>query len=132
MEQGYYKLEVYKLSHQLALRIHGMSLTLPPFERYEEGSQIRKSSKSVSSNIVEGYALRKYKNEYLHYLYRSYGSSEETIEHLRFLFESGSLVDKDLFDELLGECKKLSAMLFNFILSVERLSEPPRFLNHEA
>ncbi|MEX1138429.1 MAG: four helix bundle protein [Bacteroidota bacterium] len=40
-----------------------MSLTLPSFERYEEGSQIRRPSKSISSNIVEGFALRKYKND---------------------------------------------------------------------
>jgi len=30
-----------------------MSLKLPKFEMYEEGRQIRKSSKSVKDNIVE-------------------------------------------------------------------------------
>src|SRR3970282_1276441 len=134
---GYHKLEIYRLSHSLALKVHKLSLTLPKFERYEEGSQIRKSSKSVSANIVEGFALRKYKNEYLHYLYRSYGSSEETLEHLRFLFETRSLKDKNTYDDLAGSYQRLNGMLFNFIQSVERDFDTPAFLknknvSHEA
>ena len=68
MEEGYTKLEIYHLSHALGVRVHEMTLQLPKFEMYEEGSQIRRSAKSVSTNIVEGFALRKYKNEYIHYL----------------------------------------------------------------
>ncbi len=41
--------------------IHKMTLTkLPAFELYEEGSQIRRSIKSVKSNIAEGYGRRRY------------------------------------------------------------------------
>ncbi len=61
MEQGVEKLKVYRLAHQLGVKVHDMSLTLPKHEMYEEGSQIRRSSKSVSSNIVEGFSLRNYK-----------------------------------------------------------------------
>jgi four helix bundle protein len=52
-------LKIYKRAHQLAVEIHKMSLSLPQFEMYEEGSQVRRSSKSVSSQIVEGYCLKK-------------------------------------------------------------------------
>ncbi len=72
------------MAHALALRVHAISLTLPKHELYEEGSQIRRSSKSTSAQIVEGHALRQYKPEYLHYLARSYASAEETIEHLQY------------------------------------------------
>jgi four helix bundle protein len=48
-------LEIYQLSCEHAIKIHPMSLTLPKYELYEEGSQIRKSSKGISSTIVEGY-----------------------------------------------------------------------------
>ncbi|MBI5473501.1 MAG: four helix bundle protein [Ignavibacteriae bacterium] len=88
MEGGYRKLEVYNLAHGLAVRLHKLTMGLPKFEMYEEGGQIRRSSKSVSAQLVEGYALRKYKNEFLHYLWRAYGSSEETAEHLLYLFEN--------------------------------------------
>ena len=51
--QSYKDLEIYQLSHKLGLDIHKMSLELPKFELYEEGSQIRRSSKAISTNIVD-------------------------------------------------------------------------------
>jgi len=36
--QSYKDLEIYKLSHKLAVEIHQMTLKLPKFEIYEEGS----------------------------------------------------------------------------------------------
>ena len=59
--KSYRDLEVYKESKHLAIEVHKLSLTLPKFELYEEGSQIRRSSKSVTSMIVEGYGRRRYK-----------------------------------------------------------------------
>lgn len=109
MEGGYRKLEVYKLAHQLALRVHRMTLSLPKFEMFEEGGQIRRSSQ-----IVEGYARRNYKAEFLHYLWRAYGSSEETLEHLVFLHHSQSLKDETPYQELADEYIKLNRMLFNY------------------
>ena len=56
---GYKKLKVWQLSRDLVIAIHGMTLTkLPKFELYEEGSQIRRSMKSVKSNIVEGFGCQ--------------------------------------------------------------------------
>ena len=51
------KLEVYRLAHALAIRVHKMTLRLPQWEMYEEGSQARRASKSITSEIVEGPAL---------------------------------------------------------------------------
>jgi four helix bundle protein len=48
--QSYRDLEIYKKAHKLAVEIHEMSLKPPKFELYEEGSQIRGSSKSVESS----------------------------------------------------------------------------------
>ncbi|MBI4563712.1 MAG: four helix bundle protein [Planctomycetes bacterium] len=50
---GYRRLEVYRLAHDLAVQVHKMSMTLPRHELFEEGSQVRRSSKSVSAQIVE-------------------------------------------------------------------------------
>jgi four helix bundle protein len=52
---SYKNLEIWQLARELVIEIHKMTLTLPKFEMYEEGSQIRRSSKSVKSTIVEGY-----------------------------------------------------------------------------
>ena len=50
--QSYRDLDIYKKAHKLTIEIHEMSLKLPKFELYEEGSQVRKSSKSIKNNIV--------------------------------------------------------------------------------
>ncbi len=55
------KLEIWQEARQLSIMIHEMTLKLPKFEQFEEAQQIRRSSKSVRSNIVEGYGRRKYK-----------------------------------------------------------------------
>jgi len=128
VDSGYHKLEVYQLAHDLGVRVHKMTMNLPKFEMYEEGSQIRRSSKSVSSNIVEGYVLRKYKNEFLHYLYRAHASSEETLDHLRYLHEVNSLPDKQLYNDLLESYRQLGSMLFRFIEAIEQQHDTPMFL----
>ena len=41
--KSYRDLEIYQLSHKLAVEIHKLSLQLPKFEMFEEGGQIRRS-----------------------------------------------------------------------------------------
>lgn len=43
--KSYMDLDIFKISYDLAVRIHKFSLTLPSYELYEEGSQLRKSFK---------------------------------------------------------------------------------------
>lgn len=57
---SYKKLQIWQLARELVIDIHKMTLNeLPKFEMYEEGRQIRKSSKSVKSMIVKGYGRRR-------------------------------------------------------------------------
>ena len=116
--KSYRDLEIYKLSKKLALEIHKMTLSHPQFELFEEGSQIRCSSKSVVSNIVEGFARRNYKKDFLYYITISIGECNETQVHLEILFEIESLKDKNLYDYLKSEYNKLGKMLINFYKSV--------------
>jgi len=132
MKNGVEDLKIYKLSHELALKIHKMTFSLPKSEIFEEGSQIRRSSKSVSTQIVEGYSLRKYKNEFLHYLHRAYSESMETVEHLKYLFETGSLSDKELFNKFIEEYTELNKMLFCFIESVEQQHQKPEYVKEDG
>ena len=65
--RGYRGLDIWKLARQVAIAVHRMTLeNLPKFEMYEEASQIRRSAKSISANIVEGYGRRRYKQEFSH------------------------------------------------------------------
>lgn len=117
--KGYKDLGVYQQAHKLAVEIHKMSLVLPNFEKYEEGTQIRRSSKSVPANIVEGYGRKRYQAEFIRFLVFAHASCEETIEHLELLFETGSLKDKNTFDKLLQDYNVLGGMLNKFIQGVE-------------
>ena len=66
---GYKNLEVWRLVRELVIDIHRMTLEkLPKFEMFEQGSQIRRSVKSVKSTIVEGYGRRRYKQEFMRFL----------------------------------------------------------------
>ena len=79
----YRDLEIWKMARELAALVHKMSLEkLPKFEMYEEDSQIRRSAKSVSSNLVEGFGRRSYKNDYIKFLTYALASCDETIDHL--------------------------------------------------
>jgi four helix bundle protein len=128
MEDALQKLEIYRLSHDLSIRTHAMSLKLPTFERFEEASQVRRSSKRVNASIVEGHTHRRYQRQYLAYLYRALGSSDETQEHLLVLKETGSLSDLQEFGHLLGGYEDLSKKIFRFIGSVEARYETPNYL----
>ena len=98
--KSYRDLEIYKESKRLAIEIHRVSLSLPKFEMYEEGGQIRRSSKSVTAAIVEGYGRRRYKGDYIRHLIYALSECDETIEHLDFLFETESLRDLDKYTGL--------------------------------
>ncbi len=82
---SYRDLEIYRLAFELAIKVHHTSLTLPKFEIYEQGSQIRRSSKSVKDQIVEGYGRRRYKADYIKFLIYSHSSCDETQSQLEML-----------------------------------------------
>ena len=117
---SYKNLEIWQLSRELVIEIHKMTLTLPKFEIYEEGSQIRRSSKSVKSTIVEGYGRRNYKSDYIRYITFSLASNDETIDHLENLFETGSLIDEKLYNELRSKLEKLGKKINRFLQSVQK------------
>ncbi len=118
--QSYKDLEIYQLAHNLAVELHRVTLIdLPKFEMYEEGSQIRQSSKSISVNIVEGFGRKKYRQDYFKFLVYAHASCSETIEHLELLFETMSLKDKNKYQYFIEGYDKLGRKLNVFIQKVQ-------------
>jgi four helix bundle protein len=118
---SYKTLEIWSLAKELVVDIHRMTLEkLPKFEMYEEGSQIRKSIKSVKATIVEGYGRRVYKQEFLKFLTYASASNDETLDHLETLYETGSLTDPELFKALSDRLDKLGRKINLFIQAVEK------------
>jgi four helix bundle protein len=117
---SYKSLEIWKLADEVVVEIHEMTLTrLPKFEMYEEGSQIRRSSKSVKSTIVEGYGRKRYKAEFVKFLVYSLGSNDETIDHLENLFKTKSLQDENFYNYLHAKLEILGKKINLFIKGVD-------------
>jgi len=113
--QSYRDLEIYKLSQELAIEIHKMTLKdLPKFEMFEEGRQIRKSSKSIPATIVEGFGRKQYQQEYIKYITYAIASCDETKEHLELLFKTESLDQEVTFKYLLEKYEELGRRLYRF------------------
>ena len=118
---SYRDLQFCQEARDLSIAIHRMSLRcLPDFEKYEQGSQIRRSSKSIRANIVEGYGRRRHKADYLRFLDYAFASALETIDHLGTLHETDSLIDKELYQNLHPRLDTLGRKLNSFIQSAER------------
>jgi four helix bundle protein len=116
---SYKTLEIWKLSDEIVVDIHEMTLTrLPKFEMFETGSQIRRSSKSTKSTIVEGYGRKKYKAEFLKFLVYALASNDETIDHLESLFKTKSLTDEPLFKSIHDRLQILGKKINLFIRGV--------------
>ncbi|MFB0509903.1 MAG: four helix bundle protein [bacterium] len=123
--QSYKDLEIYQKAHRLAIEVHLLTTQLPKFELFEEGSQIRRSSKSVATNIVEGFGRRRYKNEFIQFLTYAFASCDETQEHLDLLFDTKSLKDEELYKRLKNSYEELGRKIYNFIKAVELRHKPP-------
>ncbi|MFQ5583199.1 MAG: four helix bundle protein [Calditrichia bacterium] len=119
-------LEIFRIAKKLAIEIHEMTLSLPKFEMFEEGSQIRKSSKSVVFHIVEGFGRREYKNEFLRYIVGAITECDETQVHLEILFETNSLKNKEKYEYFRGEYQTLARKINRFYQSVQTKHISPK------
>lgn len=114
---SYRDLEIYQIAFTSALRVHRASLKLPAFELYEQGSQVRRSSKSIKDQIVEGYGRRRYKPDFLKFLIYSQSSCDETTSQLEMLIEL--YPDLPVFTDLAEEYYNLGKKINSFIQYVE-------------
>jgi four helix bundle protein len=116
----YKNLEIWKLADEVVIMIHEMTLTkLPKFEMYEEGSQIRRSSKSTKATMVEGYGRKRYKAEFIKFLVYSLGSNDETTDHLETLFRTKSLQDEACYNQIYAKLETLGKKINLFIKGVD-------------
>ena len=116
--KSYKDLEIYKLSYDLAVRVHKASLELPKYELFEEGGQLRRSSKGATSCIVEGYGRRRYKADFIKYLVYAHASCDETILHLNFIISVHQNVAGE-FEPLIKSYEELGGKINKFIQYVE-------------
>lgn len=115
--KSYKDLDIYKSAFDLAIRIRFKTLELPNHDKYEVGSQLRRSSQTIKDTIVEGYGRRRYKADFIKYLIYSHASLLESISQTAFLH---SIYPKDGWDIIANELNSLGAKIFRFIEYVEK------------
>ena len=123
--KSYKGLEIYRLSFELAMEMHGLSLTFPRFETYEEGSQLRKSSKGIPSCIAEGWGRRYYKNELVRFLIYALASCDETNVHLDFAVRC-KYITKEQHEDFSRRYEILGKKINNYMQYVEKSYLNPR------
>lgn len=123
---NYKNLQIWILAREVVIEVHAMTMNLPKFEFYEEGRQIRKSSKTTKSAIVEGFGRRRYKQDWVKFLVYAISSNDETLDHLENLWDTQSLTDAATFRNLKQKIERLGKMLNNFQKSVEIQHQSPK------
>ena len=98
-------------------KVHQMSMSLPKYELYEQGSQIRRSSKRIRDTIAEGYGRRKYKAEFIRFLIFAQSSCDETTSQLNMIGDIH--FPESPLEELISNYELLGKKINKFIQYVE-------------
>jgi four helix bundle protein len=114
---SYRDLDVYRRSIQAVVAVHKLQSGFPEYERYALADQVRRASRSVPTNIAEGYGRRKAIKDFKHFLTMALGSSNEMIVHLEITRElgyAGLNECNELIDEYTVICKMLYRLIENW------------------
>ncbi len=114
---SYKDLDIYKIAYKQAIEVHHISLKLPKFELFEQGSQVRRSSKSIKDTIAEGYGRKRYKAEFIKFLTYAQASCNETTSQLTMISEI--YFEENPLCELIDKFEVLGSKINKFIQYVE-------------
>ena len=117
--RGFRDLKVYQLAYKLAMQVFDGSKSFPKDERHSLTDQIRRSSRSVSANVAEGFRKRQYPNMFSSKMADADAEATETQVWLDFALDCG-YVTKERHDELLDGYEEVGKMLGAMIQHPER------------
>lgn len=114
--RSFTELEAWKKARQLRKEISELSKSFPAEEKYSLVSQIKRSSRSVTANIAEGYG-RFHHQENIQFCRISRGSLSETLDHLIVAFDEGYINETVLssFQTKLEECLRVLNGYINYL-----------------
>lgn len=115
------ELKVYQLAYRLGMDIFKISKTFPKEERYSLTDQIRRSSRSVATNIAEAFRKRRYEKAFIAKLSDSEGEAAETQTWLDFSRDC-QYITPEICDKYNKEYEFVLGMLINMIKSPEKWS----------
>ena len=111
--QDFGKLQVWKKSHDLTLRIYDLTSRFPREEIYGLTSQIRRACASIPTNIAEGCG-RNSSADLARFLQIAMGSASET-EYLLLLAHDLEYINADQYAELTDATIRVKKMLASLL-----------------
>ncbi len=115
--KSYRDLEAYQRARGLIVPIHQLIEVLPSTEKYSLCDQMRRASKSVVDNIVEGYSHKDTVPKMKSFWRISMGSANEMVEHLEqtaLLKFAPAETIQPLIDEYTIVAKQLNKLIQNW------------------
>jgi four helix bundle protein len=110
---------VYQKAYKLAMDIFEISKTFPKEEKYSLTDQIRRSSRSITSNISEAWARRKYIKSFVSKLTDSLGEEFETETWLEYSRDC-KYITIEKHSELINGYDEIRKMLISIINSPDK------------
>jgi four helix bundle protein len=115
-------LDVYQLAFKAAMKIFELSKKFPAEERYSLTDQIRRSSRSVCSNLAEAWRKRRYRAAFLAKLNDSEAEAAETQVWIQFAVRCGYMEPDDgrelyaIYNQILGSLVNMITKPENWLL----------------
>jgi len=110
---------VYQQAFEKANEIYEITKSYPKAEMFSMTDQIRRSSRSVCSNIAESWRKRRYKAMFISKLADSMMEASETQTWLEFSLKY-QFVDKKTFDYLDTSYENIIKMLNSMIMNANK------------
>lgn len=120
--ESFRDLNVYQLAFQLQQEIFEISKSFPAEERYSLTDQMRRSSRSIGSNIAEAWQKRRYQDHFVSKLSDADGEQAETQHWLQTAMVCRYILPHD-HDKLLNTCYKIGAMLGKMMSAPEKFCQ---------
>jgi four helix bundle protein len=119
MIKSFRELTVYQKAFEQAMRIFELTKHFPKAEQYSLTDQIRRSSRSVCTNIGEAWRKRRYPAHFVSKLTDADAEATETVIWLDFSLGCGYLAATD-HTELSAEYEQIGKMLGSMISAPEK------------
>jgi len=104
------ELDVYRLAFDTAMEIFEITKSFPKEEKFSLTDQIRRSSRSVCTNLAEGWRKRRYKAVFINKVSDAEQEAAETQTWLEFAWKC-KYIDKEIFQRLDEKYEHIFAML---------------------
>jgi four helix bundle protein len=123
---------VYQKARQLQREIFRLTKSFPKDELFSLTDQIRRSSRSIGSNITEAWAKRRYEKHFISKLTDADGEQMETQHWIETALEC-EYINQKTSAQLMEKCLEVGRMLNGMMDKADIFcGEPPRTLREES